>query len=65
MGLPRRPEYSEPMVAYLDPATGGMILQALAAGVAGAAVVSKLYWQRAKRVLGLGRRAPSEEESAP
>lgn len=43
------------MLAYLDPGAGSLILQALAGGVAGAAVVGKLYWARVKRALRLGR----------
>ena len=36
----------EPAMAYLDPGTGSMLLQLLLGGVAGAAVVGKLFWQR-------------------
>jgi hypothetical protein len=43
------------MLAYLDPGAGSLLLQALAGGVAGVAVVGKLYWARVKRVLRLGR----------
>lgn len=32
--------------AYLDPGTGSMILQLLLGGIAGAAVILKLYWHR-------------------
>lgn len=39
------------VVAYLDPGTGSMLLQALAGGVAGVAVVGKLYWRRLKRLV--------------
>ena len=35
-----------PAFAYLDPGTGSILLQGLLAGVAGAAMVIKLYWQR-------------------
>lgn len=34
--------------AYLDPGTGSMLLQGLLAGIAGAAVVLRLYWYRVK-----------------
>jgi hypothetical protein len=37
-----------PAHAYLDPATGSILLQGLIAGVAGLAVVLRLYWQRIK-----------------
>jgi hypothetical protein len=35
-----------PAHAYLDPATGSMILQVLLGGVAGLALVARLYWHR-------------------
>ena len=38
----------EPAQAYIDPGTGGMLLQLLLGGVAGALVVAKLYWLRIK-----------------
>ena len=37
-----------PAHAYLDPATGSIILQGLIAGVAGVVVVARLYWARVK-----------------
>lgn len=40
--------FAAPAYAYLDPGTGSMILQGLIAGVAGAAVVVRLYWDRLK-----------------
>jgi hypothetical protein len=38
--------YSTPVEAYLDPGSGSMMLQLLLGGVAGIAVVFKLYWRR-------------------
>jgi hypothetical protein len=35
--------------AYLDPGTGSILVQSLLAGIAGAAAVISLYWQRVKR----------------
>lgn len=49
------------LLAYLDPGSGGLMLQALVAGVASAAVMAKLYWRRAKRFLGIGRDEPRDE----
>jgi hypothetical protein len=37
-----------PAYAYLDPATGSIILQGLLAGIAGLMVVLRLYWSRVK-----------------
>ena len=35
-----------PAHAYVDPGAGGMLLQLLLAGTAGAAMVLKLFWRR-------------------
>lgn len=53
------------MLAYLDPGAGSLILQALAGGVAGVAVVGKLYWGRLKRALRLGRSQPPVDDPQP
>lgn len=39
---------STPAHAYIDPGTGGMLLQLLLGGAAGALVIGKLYWLRIK-----------------
>jgi len=39
-----------PAYAYIDPGTGGMLLQLLLGGVAGGLVIVKLYWQRIRSV---------------
>ena len=44
--------------AYLDPGTGSMVLQLLLGGIAGAAVILKLYW---RRFVGLFRGHAREE----
>jgi len=43
------------MLAYLDPGSGSLLLQALVGGVASAAVFGRVYWRRAKRFLRIGR----------
>ena len=48
--------------AYLDAGTGSMILQVLLGGVAGLALVGKLYWHRLLVMLGV-RKEP--EPDAP
>lgn len=51
-----------PARAYLDPASGSMILQLILGGLAGAAVVVKIYW---RRLLGVfGRRKPENDDDA-
>jgi hypothetical protein len=44
--------------AYLDAGTGSMILQLLLGGVAGAALVGKLYWHRFLVMLGVRKDEP-------
>ena len=48
-------------LAYLDPGSGSLLLQALVGGVASAVVLAKVYWRRAKRFLGFGRGEPTDE----
>lgn len=45
-----------PAHAYLDPGSGSMFLQLLLGGVAGLAVIVKLYWHRLLAVLGVKKR---------
>jgi hypothetical protein len=42
-----------PAEAYLDANTGSLILQLLLGGMAGIAVIGKLYWHRIATKLGL------------
>ena len=38
--------FPAPSFAYLDPATGSMIIQGIIGAVAGIMVAAKLYWQK-------------------
>jgi multisubunit Na+/H+ antiporter MnhC subunit len=51
-------------LAYVDPGAGSFILQAVVAGIAGAAVAVSAYWRRIKRFLGIdsGRDDGAESE---
>lgn len=40
--------------AYLDPGTGSMLLQGLLGGIAGAAVIIRIYWARIKSIFRRG-----------
>ncbi len=40
--------YITPAYAYLDPGTGSILLQSLLAGIATAAAVGSMFWQRLK-----------------
>lgn len=42
-----------PARAYLDPGAGGMLVQLIAAGLAGLLMILKLYW---KRITGFFKR---------
>lgn len=52
----------EPPFAYLDPASGSMIIQIVLGGVAAAGVAAKLYWRRLLHVLHIRR---ERAEQAP
>jgi hypothetical protein len=49
-------------LAYLDAASGSMIVQAVVAGAAGAAVFLKLFW---RRLTGPFRRKPVTTQANP
>ena len=51
-----------PAHAYLDPASGSMILQLLLGGIAGAAVLIRLYWHKLLDILGVKK---SGDDDAP
>lgn len=51
-----------PAHAYLDPASGSMILQVLLGGIAGAAVLIRLYWHKLLDVFGMKK---NEDDDSP
>ncbi len=53
---------TSPAHAYLDPGTGGIILQVLLGGVAGLVVAGKLYWHKLLALSGVGRRVPESNQ---
>jgi hypothetical protein len=59
--------WSIPAYAYLDPATGSVILQGLLAGIAGVMVVARLYWTRIKSFTRrlFGMREPVDPFASP
>ena len=52
-----------PAHAYLDPASGSMLLQAVLGGLAGIALAIKLFWHRILGFFGV-RKSTEDEESA-
>ena len=52
----------DPVLAYLDPGTGSVILQALLGGIAGVALTLKLF---GRRILSFFRRRPPSETTPP
>ena len=51
-----------PAYAYVDPGSGGMIVQLLLGGVAGVAVLLKLFWHRLMEMVGLRRQEETTKE---
>jgi hypothetical protein len=45
----------EPL-AYLDPGSGSMVLQAIVGGAAAVAVVGKFYWRRFLTFIGVRKK---------
>jgi len=54
LALAARPAY-----AYLDPASGSMMLQLVLGGLAGAAVTLKLFWRKLRNRMTGRRDAPA------
>ncbi len=52
--------YTPAAHAYLDPASGSLLLQLLLGGLAGAALVLKLFWHRILNLFGVKR--PEDEQ---
>jgi hypothetical protein len=52
-------------VAYLDPGTGSLILQALVAALAGAIVVVTSYWQKIRALFRRDSRDSEPSDNAP
>ena len=53
---------SLPAHAYLDPASGSLVLQLVLGGFAGLALLIKLYWHKLKDALGLSKEKPEAEQ---
>jgi hypothetical protein len=53
------------VLAYIDPGTGSIILQAIVASVVGAAIAVKLFWHRILKFLGLRKGDPGATETKP
>lgn len=53
-----------PAHAYLDPGTGGFLLQILFGGVAGALVIIKIFWYKLKGFLGVKSSLPGHSEKS-
>ena len=52
---------TEPAFAYLDPGTGGMLIQIVLGGLAGLAVAGKLFWHQLKSYFRFGKDDKSDD----
>jgi hypothetical protein len=48
------------ILAYIDPGTGSIILQAVVASLVGAAIAVKLFWHRILKFLGIRKSTGSD-----
>jgi hypothetical protein len=53
------------IIAYIDPGTGSIVLQAVIASVVGAAIAVKLFWHRLLKFFGLRKSSPTESVTKP
>ena len=51
-----------PAYAYLDPATGSILIQGLIATIAAGWITSRLYWQRFKDYIGWNKKIDSRPQ---
>jgi len=51
----------QPAHAYLDPGSGSLILQLILGGLAGLAMILKLYWHKLRNLLGLSKKKSETE----
>ena len=54
---------AEPVLAYLDPGTGSMMLQVILGGIAAVGVALKLYWHMLRVALGVRGKEKLESEA--
>ena len=54
-----------PAFAYVDPATGGVLVQLVTGGVACAAILLRLYWRRLKDALTRRRAGEDDNRARP
>ncbi len=57
--------WEQPAYAYIDPGAGSLLLQVLMGGLAGAAVVAKVYWKNLMARLGRGGDTTSDDHGEP
>ena len=50
--------------AYLDPSSGSILIQIILGGVAGAAVLLRIYWRKIRRALGLYKDEEEQESGS-
>ena len=56
--------FTTPAHAYLDAGTGSMLLQLLLGGLAGLAVILKLFWHKVLGLFGISRAEPEDVNSS-
>ncbi len=50
------------LTGYIDPGTGSIILQAIAAGIIGGAVAVRLFWHRILKFFGFKKRTKQDAD---
>lgn len=52
-------------LAYIDPTTGGVLIQILLGGTAGVLVLGKIFWHRLKRIIFFRQRPGPQPDPEP
>lgn len=53
---------TRPAHAYLDPGTGSMILATILGGIGGLVVLVKIFWNRIRETIGLGKKNSNKDK---
>ncbi|OPZ32297.1 MAG: hypothetical protein BWY99_02811 [Synergistetes bacterium ADurb.BinA166] len=55
---------ARPAHAYLDPAAGSLVVQILLGGIAGVALIFKLFWRRLRGLFSKTEPEPKHEDAS-
>lgn len=54
--------FAQDALAYFDPASGSLVLQMILGGIAGVALMVRIYWHKLLGLFGVQTADPSDDE---